>query len=227
MPPQGAAQPPQANPTKLPPDQYAELVAALSKRPSGGQIAASGLGALADGIMQGVARAGNPGFQKGIDERAQNQKQNLINALRDKYEVGFKGQELGINQQRANDENTRATAALASEDARAKAERVTQERGQDVAAKTAGAERDIQAANQRRQDTQAKITEAQKAFQDNKYALPFTDGRAIRNKAEAYISGQGDAGGGAPVKIISRAQFDSLPKGATFIDDSGKVKVKH
>ena len=97
----------------------------------------------------------------------------------------------------------------------------------DITASTAGAERGVQIGNQRRQDTQAKITEAQKAFQDNKYALPLTDGRAIRNQAEAYLSGQGDTASSAPVKIMSRAQFDSLPKGATFIDNSGKVKVKH
>jgi hypothetical protein len=124
--------PQQKNHAGLAPDQYDQLVAALSKGPSGGQIAASGLGALADGIMQGVARAGNPGFQKGIDERAQQQKQNLINALREKYEAGFKGQELGINQQRANDENTRAKAALKSEEARAAAERAVQLSGQQA-----------------------------------------------------------------------------------------------
>jgi hypothetical protein len=158
--PQG---PQQKNPAGLAPDQYAQLVAALSKGPSGGQIAASGLGALADGIMQGVARAGNPGFQKGIDERAQQQKQNLINALREKYEAGFKGQELGINQQRANDENTRAAAALKSEEARAAAERAVQLSGQQAETARAKAALGVQQGKDISEENKNVLDQANKA----------------------------------------------------------------
>ena len=137
--PANAPAAPQAPPSsKLAPDEYAQLVAALSKRPSVGQSVASGAGALADGIMQGVARAGNPGFQKNITEQQQLQKQNLIEALRGKYEAGFKGKELDESVRAHNLEDTRAaaergvqtagqqadtaraTAALKSENARAK-----------------------------------------------------------------------------------------------------------
>ena len=96
------ANPPQAatNTAGLQPDQYAQLVKALTARPSIGQSIASGVGGLADGIMQGVARAGNPGFQKNITEQQQNQKQALIAALEAKY----KGQGLNLEKGRLDEE---------------------------------------------------------------------------------------------------------------------------
>ncbi len=86
----------QAAPDKLGPDEYTALIQGL--KPSLGQRlgqgAFSGLAGLADAIETGVARAPNPGFQKNIEETRQNQKTNLANALRAKYEAGFKGTEL-------------------------------------------------------------------------------------------------------------------------------------
>lgn len=73
---------------KMAPDEYSELVKYLGEKPSFGQSAMSGLAGLADAIETGIARAGSSGFQKGIDERGQNQKANLINALKAKYEAG-------------------------------------------------------------------------------------------------------------------------------------------
>jgi hypothetical protein len=117
--PQAAPAPAKAAPaasqgSKLAPDEYARLVSALSQRPTFAQGAMSGLAGLADGIMQGVARAGNPGFQKNIMESQQNHKQNLIQALRDKYESGFRDRNL-------NAENTRAANALKGENDRSAA----------------------------------------------------------------------------------------------------------
>jgi hypothetical protein len=102
MPPQEAA-PAAADPSgKLAPDQFDELIKALQPAVGQrlGQGAFSGLAGLADAIETGVARAGNPGFQKNIEERSQDQKTNLANALRAKYEAGYKGQELAQSGER-------------------------------------------------------------------------------------------------------------------------------
>ncbi len=64
---------------KLTPDQFDTLIKSL--QPSIGkrigQGAFSGLAGLADAIETGVARAGNPGFQKNIEETQQNQKTHV------------------------------------------------------------------------------------------------------------------------------------------------------
>ena len=88
----------------LQPDQWDSLVKALSAKPTLGQSAMSGLAGLADAIETGVARAPGPGFQKQIMEQQQNQKQNLINALREKYEAGYKGKTLAQGQERISEE---------------------------------------------------------------------------------------------------------------------------
>jgi len=109
-----------ADPAKLTPDEYSQLYAALSKGPSVTQHIGSGLAGLGDAIVQGVSRAGNPGFQQRAIERQKMQQEALANALRAKYEAGFKAQELGQGQQRLTDENTRAANAIAAENERAK-----------------------------------------------------------------------------------------------------------
>lgn len=86
---------------RLSTDQFDQLIQGLQKK-SIGQSAMSGLAGLADAIETGVARSGNPGFQKNIEESRQNQRQDLINALRQKYESGFKGQELAETQRQHN-----------------------------------------------------------------------------------------------------------------------------
>ena len=108
-----------AQSNKLDKNQYDELIAKLSQGPSVRQRIGYGLAGLGDAIVQGVSRAGNPGFQQHAIDRQKMQQEALANALRSKYEAGFKAQELGQGKQRLTDENTRAEAAIAGEYARA------------------------------------------------------------------------------------------------------------
>ena len=89
---------------KLSPDQYDQLIKVLSARPSMAQSAMSGIAGLADAIETGVARAGNPGFQKNIQESRQNQRQQQIEALNAKYGHERALQELGLNKARLGEE---------------------------------------------------------------------------------------------------------------------------
>ncbi len=58
-----------------------------------GQGAMSALAGLADAIETGVARTNGSNFQKNIAEDRQKQKENLLNALKAKYETGYKGKQ--------------------------------------------------------------------------------------------------------------------------------------
>ncbi len=69
-----------------------------------GQASMSALAGLADAIETGVARTQGSNFQKNIAEDRQKQKENLLNALKAKYETGFKGRELGLSEKRAGEE---------------------------------------------------------------------------------------------------------------------------
>ncbi len=69
-----------------------------------GQGAMSALAGLADAIETGVARTNGSSFQKNIEESRQHQKENLLNALKGKYETGYKGQELKLGQERLHEE---------------------------------------------------------------------------------------------------------------------------
>jgi hypothetical protein len=207
----------QAGASKLSPDQRDELsqyLAALSKGPSAGQRAARALGALGDGIMQGVARAGNPGFAKNISENENSQRQQMLEALRAKFDKQFRSQELDINQQRANDENTRAAAAIAAENARSAGERKTQERGQDLEAaanrgriayetQNAALER-AQAAQNAQQSAAKDITDAsQKAGTIRTFLANLGFGNApTSDQAQAAISKL--AGANSAVRSASR-----------------------
>ena len=195
----------QAGASKLSPDQRDELsqyLAALSKGPSAGQRAARALGALGDGIMQGVARAGNPGFAKNISENENSQRQQMLEALRAKFDKQFRGQELGINQQRANDENTRAAAAIAAENARSAGERKTQERGQDLEA----------AANRGRiaYETQNAALERAQAAQNAQQsaAKDITDASQKAGTIRTFLANHGY--GNAPTSDQAQAAISKL-----------------
>jgi hypothetical protein len=77
-------------------DEYNQLMQFL--QPSRGQrigrAAMSGLAGLADSIMTGVAKAPSSSFQKNLADKEFAQNKELTDALRQKYEAGFKGEEL-------------------------------------------------------------------------------------------------------------------------------------
>ncbi len=203
----GAPAEPQAAPAapgKLQSDEYAQLIKYLQPGLGQrlGQGAMAGLGGLADAIETGVARAGNPGFQKNIEETQQNQKQNLIEALRGKYEAGFKNKNLEA-------ENMRAANALAGENARSSEERKTQERGQDISSKTAAAERGIQTANQTREASQAERANDMKIVQEYSPLKPGGYTEAQRDAAAARLK----AGGAAPAtqtKVVGGVPYHQI-----------------
>ena len=117
--PQAAPQAQVGGAGKLSQDQYDELVASLKKGPGIGGAAMSGLAGLADAISTGVARTGNPGFQKQIEESRQNQKKNLIEALNAKYGHG-------LERERMAAENQRSANTIAGENERARLGRDTE-----------------------------------------------------------------------------------------------------
>ena len=114
---------------KLSPDQYDQLIKALSAKPSFGQSAMSALAGLADAIGTGVARSANPGFQKNIQDVNKERNEQLINALRAKYESGLGNARLqeDIRSHLANEKETEKARQLtkqaqANEMAKARAE---------------------------------------------------------------------------------------------------------
>lgn len=134
---------------KLSPDQIDQLIASL--KPTTGQKiglgATQGLATLADSIIQGVGRAGPSNISKNIEEMRQNRQQNLINALKAKYENQFRGQELGQGQQRLTQEaaqNKAANALRAKEIAETEKERQTQASNLKFQQEKAGSEQSLQ-----------------------------------------------------------------------------------
>jgi hypothetical protein len=214
------------NPTKMAPDQWDALVRGL--QPSLGQRltngAFQGLGALSDSIMQGVARAGPGQVQKNITEQQQQQKENLINALKSKYESQFKGKELGIAQQRANDENTRAANELTGQNTRAKLSRDLESKKLDQEIANENLQRQLGTAQLAREaaSKSAELGQASRGWFSKAVGRDSPESIAAQKVLQSQSSGSG-----GPVRVTSRSQFQSLPKGTQFIDDSGQVKTKH
>ncbi len=79
------------------PDQFNELMQYLERGPSTQQRVGNVLSTLGSGIIQGVARAGNPGFME--NQQAQQQARNamLLEALKSKYEKQFQQGSLNLN----------------------------------------------------------------------------------------------------------------------------------
>lgn len=171
-----------------------------------GQGAMSGLGGLADAIETGVARAGNPGFQKNIAETQQAQKQNLIEALRGKYEAGFKGQELGQTGTRIAEEGRHNKAA----------EKIGSE---EAAARLAEAKSGLQ---QNALEAMGRLSESG-GITGRVLGQPTQAQEAINALAERA----GLRGPAAKVPTIStKAQYDALPKGTHYQDGAGKQGIK-
>lgn len=182
--PQNAPEAVQAPRKGLSPDQFDALIRGL--QPSLGQRigqgAMSGLAGLADAIESGVAGAGNTNFQKNIEEGQQNQKKNLIEALRNKYEVGYKGKELDLAGRKAAEEalHNRET------EKETRAARSLTERQQNLVAAQHGEQLGVE---QRKSDVDA----AQKvldAFHKSS-SLPFTAGPTQADYAKALKIVQG------------------------------------
>ena len=205
-----AAQPQAAD--KLTPDQYDDLIASLKPGMGQrlGQGAMSGLAGLADAIMQGVARAGNPGFQHNIMEQQQQQKENLINALKAKYGHGLEREKMSA-------ENMRAANALASEEKRT---------GQTIAAENerAKAERGLKAEEMAAGRQQQGIEAAAK-LPATGFLHPSTWGKGaeIERVRNQLLTGTAGAG---PVLVKTTAEYNSLPKGTHYVDVNGKQGVK-
>ncbi len=123
-----------------------------------GQGAMSALAGLADAIETGVARAGNPGFQKNIEEKQQNQRQNLLEALRAKYETGFKGRELGLSEKRAGEEERHN---LEGEKETREARKLTQQ-AQDLALKQHGAQMGLEQNKLAAEENKTALEQAEK-----------------------------------------------------------------
>jgi len=168
---------------KLNPDQYDELVKTLSKGPSLGQSAMSGLAGLADAISSGVARAPSPGFQKNIMEGQQNQKRNLIDSLRQKYEAGYRGKELEQSQGRLTEEGRHN---IENEKETRRARELTQS-GQNLEAKRYAEQHGLEKQKMSQEEQHKQDELDTKTVEENKYAIPGTDRAALRNDAEARL----------------------------------------
>ncbi len=132
LPPQNAPAASQAVPRGFSGAEFSQLMQYL--QPSAGkrfgQAAMSGLAGLADAIESGVARTGGTHFQQNIEESRQKQKENLLNALKAKYETGYKGQELAQGAARIAEEG-RSHKANEAETEKA---RVLTQQAQDLSA---------------------------------------------------------------------------------------------
>lgn len=187
-------------PGKLSPDEFSALIRGLQPTTGQriGQGAMSGLAGLADAIETGVARTNGSNFQKNITEMDQNKRKDLIDALKAKYEAGFKGEELAQASQRLNEEvrshgaNEKEAAGRLSEEKRA----------HDLEAGQRGAQLGYEH-NKLTQDQQKAQTEADlKTVQD--YGTFKTGGpsKQVYQQAMARLQKQGvGQGGAATVRI--------------------------
>jgi hypothetical protein len=205
------------NGSKLAPDEWADLMASL--RPGLGQRlgqgAAQGLGSFADAIMQGVARAGNPGFGKQIAENQQNQRQNLIQALREKYEAKNTREGLNLRSQEIGETGRHN---VAEEKATDKARGLTQQ-AQDLEKAKFTAQQALEAKKITNEEYKTFIDESQK-------------GSGLWNAIARKIGfgpplpGGPQATAGVPTVVKTKGQWAALPKGTPYVDSKGKPGVK-
>lgn len=209
----GASAPTQSS--KLQPDQMQELIQALTQKQGLGQAAMSGIAGLADAIETGVARAGNPGFQKNITEQQQNQKNALIAALEAKY----KGKQLGLDQLRVGQEGQRIGEEgrhnIEGEKETRLARQLTQQQ-QDLALRNAKIAQGMEQQKIDNEETKSNTELAQK-------------GSGAINAIERKFGFGPPLPGGqsqGPVPIKSHADYMRLPAGTHYVDSKGKEGIK-
>ena len=113
---------------------YSELLNALKNNafhPSTGKVIGHVLAGIGDGIIQGVGRAGPGHFSQDILASEQAKNDQLINALRDKFETQFKGQTIqqGLARLKADIEHQGAQETQARADLN---ERAQQDRSRNI-----------------------------------------------------------------------------------------------
>jgi hypothetical protein len=218
------------------PDQWDELVTALKSKPSIGQYAMSALAGLGDAISTGVGRSANPGFQQKMMEQQQNQKQNLINALREKYDAGYKGkelilrgQEVGQGQQRIDQDianqglqREQAKNQLAATIANQKAEHGL--KAQELAQSAAKESRE---AKQAQSETAQKVVSSAKPWWHLTGTGPTdTALKEARSIQEQSLNNQGAKPSNLPI-VKSSTDYAKLPKGTAYQNEKGETGVKN
>lgn len=186
-------------PGKMPPDEYAQLIKALGAKPTFGQSAMSGLAGLADAIETGVARAGNPGFQKNLSESQQNQKRNLIDALRAKYESNQ-----GTRRITEEERHNKSAEKIGSDEAKA---RLSESKA---------------ALQQNALEAMGRLSESG-GITGRILGHPNEAQTAINALAE-----RAGLSGGQPKipTITTKVEYNALPKGTHYQDANGKQGIK-
>jgi hypothetical protein len=211
VPSAAAKQPPVAPPAvggKLQPDQFDAMIKALT--PSTGQRmgmgAMSALAGLADAIETGVARTNGSNFQKNLTEQGQKEREDLINALRAKYETKFKGRELSLGESKAAEEARHNKSA------------------EQIGAEEAGAR-----LSEAKQGLQQNALEAMGRLSESGgvtgrvFGQPAAADQAIKALAQRAGLASGQQG---PVTVHTKAEWAALPKGTHYVDPNGKPGVK-
>jgi hypothetical protein len=199
---------PAAGGGKLQPDQFDALIKALT--PSTGQRMGMGamqaLAGLADAIETGVARTNGSNFQKNLTEQGQKEREDLINALRAKYETKFKGRELSLGESKAAEEARHNKSA------------------EQIGAEEAGAR-----LSEAKQGLQQNALEAMGRLSESGgvtgrvFGQPAAADHAIKALAQRAGLASGQQG---PVTVHTKAEWAALPKGTHYVDPNGKPGVK-
>lgn len=223
---------------------------------SPGNLLAKGGATLADAIMQGVARAGSSGNLAAINEREKAnldrtaelgkslQEQNLkvgerkqgLEELSPNTPLGASGLPIMQAVAKMYGMPPEAGEALAKSNPQA-AMRMLEKVGEFATGRMkTEIEQQLKLLEiqvQSRLGQQGKDIEAARARQEAAKAIAagsvFSPGgptRAQKLGAQQTLAGVAGEPTGQPQKVSSRAEFDALPSGAQFIDDSGKVKTK-
>ena len=197
--------------SKLTEAEYQDLVGNL--KPGMGEYAMQGLGGLADSIMSGVAKAGSPGFQRNIMESGQNKRQNLINALKTKYEAQSRDTQIGLEAERAK-QQTRRDQAM--ED--------IARHGQESTIAERAAERE----KEKRQEVLKAGEELATSHKSLLNPLSWIDNKdqaAQKARLRSIVDGGGPSAA-APVVVHTQQDWEALPAGTHYTDASGKQGVK-
>lgn len=167
-----------------------------------GKAAMAGLGGFADAIMSGVARAGSPGFQKGITDMDQQNKQNLIDALKTKYQ----GEQLQLG--------TRLEAERTKESER---------HNRAIEQLTGGAQAAAQKEKQVAREEQKKSEQLEAGEKLAKLSSPLNPFSA---QAEAVRQQRARLQEISSPTVTSDEEYNALPVGAHYKGPDGKARIK-